>query len=57
MSIPGHLLQPNDDFVCPTNIINNMWRIIGQETPITANQHRDLQNLMALLRQQGDYAR
>lgn len=51
------IFQPNDDFVIPTNILNNMWRIIGQESAITPDQHRDLQNLMNLAKAQGDYAK
>lgn len=54
-SLPRPIFQPNDDYVVPTNVLNNMWRIIGQETAITADQHRDLQNLMNLAKMQGDY--
>jgi hypothetical protein len=42
----------NDEVLLPTAILNNMLRIIMQETAITANQHRDLQNQMALALQQ-----
>lgn len=43
------LFPGNSDVAVPTNVLNNMARIIFQSTPITANQHRDLENLFALL--------
>lgn len=48
------LFPANDYIGVPTNVLNNMWRIINKETAITADEHRDLQNLMALLRQQAE---
>lgn len=42
----------NADVVVPTNVLNNIAQIVYQTTAITANQHRDLENLMSLLRQQ-----
>ena len=44
----------NEDVVVPSAILNNMLRIIMQETTITANQHRDLQNQMFLALQQAE---
>lgn len=54
---PRQLFAPNDDILVPTNVLNNLWLIIGQQGAITANQHRDLQNLMSLLRSQGEYVK
>lgn len=42
-------LPSNTDVIVPSNVLNNMARIIYQHTAITANQHRDLENMMSLL--------
>jgi hypothetical protein len=42
-------LPSNTDVVVSANVINNMARIIYQDGAITANQHRDLENLISLL--------
>lgn len=42
-------LPANTVVGAPSNVINNIARIVRQTTPITANQHRDLENLVSLL--------
>lgn len=38
------------EITVPSALLNNAWRIVAQETAITSEQHRDLQNIFALLR-------
>lgn len=42
-------LPSNTTAAVETNVINNIARIVYQQTAITANQHRDLENLVTLL--------
>lgn len=44
-----HLLPWGEDYVVSSTLINNAHRVISKEGAITADEHRDLQNIFALI--------
>jgi hypothetical protein len=42
-----------EDVVVPSALLNGIAKIVYQTTAITADQHRDLENLMSLVFQRG----